>query len=95
METKLSAKGQIVIPKDVRDRMRLEVGEAFEVVDRGNEIVLRRSSRASDCQQLSVAEAAAAIRKIVNYTGPRISNEDIARAGPEMAAAKYERFKQQ
>ena len=88
MQTKLSAKGQVVIPKDVRDRMCLEIGEAFDVVDRGNEIVLRRSSDAVGRRNLSVAEASAAIRKIVNYTGPRISDEEIARAGPYRHAAQ-------
>jgi AbrB family looped-hinge helix DNA binding protein len=94
-QTKLSAKGQIVIPKDVRDRMGLEIGESFDVIDRGNEVVLRRTNEAGNGRKLSPQEATALIREIVKYPGPRISDEEIASAGPEMAAAKYRRFLQQ
>lgn len=94
-QTRLSAKGQIVIPKDVRERMGLEIGEAFDVIERGNEVVLRRSVSAGTGRRLSVDEASHLIRSIVAYSGPRISDEDIAKAGPRMAAEKFERLKRQ
>ncbi len=92
MQTKLSAKGQVVIPKDVRDRMGLEVGEAFDVIERGNEVVLRRSSPRAGEHRPSVAEATAILRKIVKYDGPRISDDEISKAAMEMAVDTYERF---
>ena len=78
METKLSAKGQIVIPKDVRDRMRLQVGEAFDVVERENEVVLRRRNgrRATPAAE-AVAAAVREIQSFYRYEGPPVSLEDM------------------
>ena len=46
MTTVLSKKGQIVLPSAVRERLRLEPGQDFEVfVDDDDTIVLRRISR--------------------------------------------------
>ena len=85
METKLSAKGQIVIPKDVRDRMRLQVGEAFDVVERENEVVLRRRNgrRATPAAQ-AVADAVREIQSFYRYEGPPVSLEDM-KSGIEQA----------
>ena len=41
---KLSTKGQVVLPKDVRDRHGLKAGAELELVDRPSEIVLRKAS---------------------------------------------------
>ena len=52
--TKLSGRGQLVIPKDVRKKLSLEVGNRFLVVASGDAIVLQRvdltgeSARARD-----------------------------------------------
>jgi AbrB family looped-hinge helix DNA binding protein len=88
-QTRLSAKGQIVIPKDVRDRLGLTEGMVFEVIERGDEVVLRVPSRR---KTITVEEAQARIRAIVKYNGPPISDEEIAAAGPAMAGKKYEDF---
>jgi AbrB family looped-hinge helix DNA binding protein len=88
-QTKLSAKGQVVIPKDVRDRLGLTQGTVFDVIERGDEVVLRVPSRR---KTLTIEEAEARIRAVVTYRGPRISDEEITAAGPAMAAKKYEHF---
>lgn len=88
-QTRLSAKGQVVIPKDVRDRLGLTEGTVFDVIERGDEVVLRIPHRR---KTLTVEEAEARIRAIVKYSGPRISDEEIAAVGPAMAAERYERF---
>jgi AbrB family looped-hinge helix DNA binding protein len=88
-QTKLSAKGQVVIPKDVRDRLGLIEGTVFDVIERGDEVVLRIPNQR---KRLTVEEAQARIRAIVNYSGPPLSDEDIAAAGPAAAAEKYADF---
>ena len=74
-KTKLSAKGQIVIPKDVREKMGLAIGESFDVIARGDELVLRRKS---SMKKMSVAEATAHFRKVIRYTGPTIPVEQLS-----------------
>ena len=73
--TKLSAKGQVVIPKDVRERMGLAIGDAFEVIARGNELVLRRETTR---KKLTFEEATAQLRKLVKYDGPPIPVEKLS-----------------
>lgn len=73
--TKLSAKGQIVIPKDVRDRLGWEQGSAIEVVPSGDGVLLRRPRRAG---KRSVEEVASELRKIIDYRGPPIPIEELS-----------------
>lgn len=40
--TRLSSKGQVVIPEDVRKALGLEVGERFVVMGDGDTVVLKR-----------------------------------------------------
>ena len=42
--TRLSAKGQVVIPKSVRDSHDWHAGTEFEVVDRPDGVLLRRAT---------------------------------------------------
>jgi AbrB family looped-hinge helix DNA binding protein len=42
---KVSSKGQIVLPKEVRERHRIRAGGELEVIDRADEIVLRPVAR--------------------------------------------------
>ncbi|MEM7602474.1 MAG: AbrB/MazE/SpoVT family DNA-binding domain-containing protein [Verrucomicrobiota bacterium] len=41
MTTVLARKGQVVIPKSIRDEMNLEFGDDFEVYQQDGEIILR------------------------------------------------------
>ena len=75
MRTKLSAKGQIVIPKSVRERMGLAIGDAFEVLARGDELVLRRERKR---KKLSFQEATAQVRALVKYRGPPVPIEKLS-----------------
>jgi len=43
--TRLSSKGQVVLPRDIRDRLRLQPGEDLVVELRGDEVVLHRAPR--------------------------------------------------
>ena len=91
--TKLSAKGQVVIPKDVRDRMGLAIGDAFEVFERGDELVLRRGDGKRKSGALTVEQAVCEIQGVFRYTGPPISIEEMDGAIRQKVAEKYERFK--
>lgn len=39
--TRLSSKGQVIIPKDVRERQQWEPGQAFDVIETKEGILLR------------------------------------------------------
>jgi len=42
--TRLSSKGQVVIPEDVRDRLGLKTGDQFVVVGEGDVVILKTIS---------------------------------------------------
>jgi AbrB family looped-hinge helix DNA binding protein len=73
-QTKLSAKGQVVIPKGVRDRLGWPQGSELEVVETGDGVLLRKKQAR---KKLSVDEALAQIHAKVHYTGPRIAVEEL------------------
>jgi AbrB family looped-hinge helix DNA binding protein len=66
--TKVSAKGQVVIPKDVRDRLRWPQGTELEVVDGPAGVMLRKKE--PPYKKLPFDEALAKLRATVNYKGP-------------------------
>ncbi|WP_419808088.1 AbrB/MazE/SpoVT family DNA-binding domain-containing protein [Sphingomonas sp.] len=72
--TTLSGKGQVVIPKDVRDRLRLAPGDRLDVVERPDGVLLRRTV-APDGDGFD--EITARIRNRVKYRGPVVSVEEM------------------
>jgi AbrB family looped-hinge helix DNA binding protein len=72
--TTLSAKGQVVIPKDVRDRLGLKPGQKLDVSESGGAIVLRA---APTRPTLTMEEAVARLREIIHYDGPPVSIEEM------------------
>ena len=70
----MSEKGQVVIPKATRDRMRLTKGERFEVVERPDGVLLRKQAKKSG---ETFEDIAARIRARVNYTGPVVTIEEM------------------
>jgi AbrB family looped-hinge helix DNA binding protein len=82
--TKLSAKGQVVIPKAVRDRLCWEEGAALEVVERADGVLLRTAGPARE--RISIEEFK---RRVPPYKGPPVSLEDMDRAVLEEAARRY------
>lgn len=40
--TKMSSRGQIVIPQDIRDRLKLKEGESFAVTGSGDTLLLKK-----------------------------------------------------
>jgi AbrB family looped-hinge helix DNA binding protein len=86
-QTKLSAKGQVVIPKDVRDRLGLVEGTLFDVIERGEEVVLKRKSETG--RGLTAAEALREIQETYLYDGPPVSLEEMRAAAREQSIKAY------
>jgi AbrB family looped-hinge helix DNA binding protein len=82
--TTLSAKGQVVIPKDVRDRLHLAVGDKLDIVERPDGVLLRKRVATSS---ESVEEITKRIRARINYQGPPVSIEEMDRAITDMWAS--------
>lgn len=80
-QTRLSAKGQVVIPKDVRDRYRFAVGDDLEVIERPDGVLLRKRPVKSG---ETFEEITARIRARVKYDGPAVSIEDMNQAIKDM-----------
>ncbi len=74
-QTRLSAKGQVVIPKDVRVRLGLIEGAVFDVIERDGEILLKPENRTA--AGLTADEALRAIQSFYRYDGPPLSIADM------------------
>lgn len=72
--TTMSEKGQVVIPKDVRDRLRIGAGDRLEVVERADGVLLRKPARRSD---ESFDAITARIRSRIGYAGPPVTLEEM------------------
>ena len=59
-QTKVSGKGQVVIPKDVRDRLGMVEGTVLDVIESTEGVFLRRPAKR---KKLSVDEASALLRE--------------------------------
>lgn len=60
---KVSSKGQIIIPKEVRERLGVRTGEKLLVLSRDGEILLRKT------QGISIEEIAGKIEKQTKQEG--------------------------
>jgi AbrB family looped-hinge helix DNA binding protein len=81
-QTKVSAKGQVVIPKDVRDRLHWAPGTELEVVDGPAGVMLR--AKQPSREKMSFDDAFARLRAVANYKGPVFSDEDANAAIDDM-----------
>lgn len=73
-KTTLSAKGQVVIPKDVRDQLGLVPGQVLDVVPTGGGVLLKPQGRKSG---RSFDEIMAGIRARYQHHGAPVSIEDM------------------
>jgi len=73
--TKLSSKGQVVIPEEIRKRLGLEPGAQFVVVGEGDVVVLKalKAPKMSDFKQLLDQAQASA-------EAAGLTEEDVTRA---------------
>lgn len=84
-KTVLSAKGQVVIPKDVRDALGLLPGQSLEVIQSGDSILLRPERRKSG---RSTAQIVAELRKLYKHEGPPATIEEMDAAVDAMFASR-------
>jgi AbrB family looped-hinge helix DNA binding protein len=85
--TRISSKGQVVIPKAVRNAMKLPVGADFEVIRQSDDILLRRDRAKGG---LSIVEAMERLEVISRPFRPKVplSIEEISSV-PEEALRKH------
>ena len=77
--TKLSSKGQVVIPEEIRDRLGLQAGVRFVVVGQGDVVVLKTLKAPSMSEFDQLVEKA---RESAQAAG--LTPEDIAEAVAEV-----------
>ena len=76
----MSAKGQVVIPKEVRETLGLEPGQALDVVPITGGVLLRKPFQKSG---LSTDEVLSRIRKAIRYRGPALPIDKLGFPSPE------------
>lgn len=88
-QTRLSAKGQVVIPKDVRDRLGLAEGTVFDVIERDGEIVLKQESASKS--GMTAEQALREVQSFYCYDGPRLSVDEMREAVRESVVERFRR----
>lgn len=84
--TTMSGKGQVVIPKDVRDALGFVAGQKLDVIPSGDGVFLRPVARKSG---RSAEEIFARLRDIAPpWEGPPATVEDMDRAIDAMMRAR-------
>ncbi len=73
--TRVSSRGQVVLPASIRSRKGWGPGTELDVVDRGDEVVLRKRSRRAELYPPLTMEEALA--RLPRYEGPHVSDEVI------------------
>ena len=72
--TKVSDKGQVVVPKAARERLRWGAGTELEVIESSDAITLRPRRTGGT---ISVAQAVARLRRIYRHEGASIPVEKL------------------
>ncbi len=87
----MSSKGQVVVPKSVRDELGWVAGSKIEMVVRPGCVMLRSVPERSGS---TAEEALARIRARSPYRGPKITDEDMHRAVLDVAAEQDRRTRE-
>jgi AbrB family looped-hinge helix DNA binding protein len=86
--TKVSSRGQVVLPVSVRASQNWGPGTELVVVERGDEVVLRkRSKREEKYPPITLEEF---YRRVPKYEGPYITDEMINEAVLEEARRRWD-----
>jgi AbrB family looped-hinge helix DNA binding protein len=81
--TKLSSKGQVVIPEEIRTRLGLEPGAQFVVVGEGDTVILKALKAPSMSEFKALRDKVQASAAVAGLTP-----EDVARVIRELRAEK-------
>jgi len=81
IQIKISTKGQIVLPKDVRDRLGLHPGMSMDVIDAPGGVYLKV---ASTRKVKSFDQVKAELRKLYTHEGPALTIEEMDAGVDEM-----------
>ncbi|MDQ8756731.1 AbrB/MazE/SpoVT family DNA-binding domain-containing protein [Sphingosinicella sp. LHD-64] len=85
-QTKMSAKGQIVIPKELRERLDWATGTELEIEESAGGLILRAARK--DRKRLSLEEFRARRPK---YEGPPLTLEEIDRRVEQAMAEHFKK----
>ena len=76
--TKITSKGQVVIPKDLREREKIKDGEKFFIYGNGDSIILKRAKKFENSKDIEEFEKLfKSTWKIAKERG--ITKEDVAK----------------
>jgi len=84
MRTKLSTKGQVILPKAIRERLHWKPGMEFDIEERPEGILLKR---ADPSKKYTIDDLVG----IVKYKGPRRSIEEMNAAIEAEARRRFAR----
>jgi AbrB family looped-hinge helix DNA binding protein len=87
-KTRLSSKGQVIIPKAVRDRQGWQPGVELEVEDRGDLVVLRRPK---PFPPTTIEQ----VYRCLKYDGPPATIEEMDEAVAEDVRRMWAEFERQ
>ena len=83
--TKISEKGQVVVPKTTRDRLGWEAGLDLEVIEHEDSVTLRRRRAA---KTLSPDQAVAEFQRLYRHEGPPVSLDEMKAGARRMASGE-------
>ncbi|WP_431848532.1 AbrB/MazE/SpoVT family DNA-binding domain-containing protein [Allosphingosinicella sp.] len=86
MQTKISAKGQVVIPKAVRDRLSWSEGDRLDVIETAEGVLLRPPP--IDGERITIEEFR---RRVPAHPDPAVSLAQMEEAILAEASERYER----
>jgi AbrB family looped-hinge helix DNA binding protein len=77
MKTKISSKGQLVLPSPVRERLGIRPGDAFEIDVQGDAIVLRPERRKRRKPKIVKDSATGLIVLSAGKNAPKLTSEQV------------------
>lgn len=86
--TKMSGKGQVVVPKDTRNRLGWEAGLDLEVIEHDDGVTFRRRRPA---KTLTPAQAVELFKKLYTHHGPPVSIAQMKEEAREVVAKSFDR----